>query len=585
MKNFNAPRPNHIHKVSRAFLPVFVIAAAAFSMPAHAQVENQTGIADPGRAAERLRDQLTIPQAAPNVEVKNLQLQKAPSGADKIKFKFGGLRIEGDSVYTETQLAPMYQSMIGQQVSLADIYDLANKITAKYRNDGYILTQAVVPPQTIESGIARLQVVEGFVDRVVVQPGAGEGEHAIKTIKDFAGMISKSKPLNIRQLERQLLIINDLPGVRARSILSPSRTVPGAADLTIITERKQYDALASVDNYGSRYLGPIQFGGAATLNSILGLNEAITGQVVMAHDSDSKELGYASLQYEMPVGPYGTRVSLLGSTTHTTPGYDLEEFDVVGRSNLLSLKATHPFIRTRAETLTGRALFDWKNVSSQNNLEDTRHDRLRVARIGAEYQFLDRLFGAGANAADFEVSRGLDIMGSSDEGDLNMTRSEANPQATKANLDVQRLQRIIDNINLLIEGRGQIASDPLLSSEEFSIGGFSSGRGYDPSEITGDDGISGRLEAQFTNPFPFKSVYYDKYQLFAAYDIGKVWNQDATNSADKIDSLASVSLGVKFDFVNDYEGGLAVAFPVTKSVEAWGPDHDPRFYFNLNKRF
>lgn len=563
-----------------------LLAAALVALPSQvsAQVGEATGIAEPGRAQERFRQEMIIPREAPDISVSGIALQRAPEGAQEVIFKLGGIEIEGATAFGEKALAKFYEGRIGTEVSLADVYGIANQMSLAYHNDGYVLTQVVVPPQTIESGVVRLQVVEGFIDKITVQPAEGEGRHAIETIKRYAAQISKSKPLNVRSLERQLLLINDLPGVRARCVLGPSKTTQGAADILIIVERKPYDAQLSVDDYGSRYLGPIQWGAAGTLNSPFGLNDAITGQVSMAHDSDSRELGFASAGYEMPVGDYGTKASISVSTTHTTPGFDLEQFNVRGRSNLVSLKATHPFIRNRSENLIGHVLFDWRNVASQNDLETTRHDFIRQIRAGAQYEFLDWLLGVGSNVVDFEISKGVNVLGSSQQGDANMTRNLADPEATKAVLDVQSLRRITPDINLLVEGHGQMSTDALLSSEEFAVGGWSLGRGYDPSEITGDDGISGRLELQWTNPGQLHSVYYERYQAYGFYDIGSVWNADATTSADGRNSLASTGLGVRFNFVQNVQGDIAVAFPLTETVRTQGNKH-PKLYFSLNKKF
>ena len=552
---------------------------------AQAQLQNQTGIAEPGRVQKQLLNQFQIPQSSPEVSVKTLALPSAPKGAENVKFKFGGLKIEGGTIYTDAQLAAVYKDKIGSEISLADVYGIANQITLKYRNDGYVLTQVVVPPQTIEHGLPRLQVVEGFVDHVVVQSEDKESAFSLDQIKKYASEIQKTKPVNIDNLERQLLIINDLPGVKARSILSPSAATPGGADLLILVKRKAYDALVSVDDYGSRYLGPDQWAVAGTLNSILGLNEAITGQAIIAQDpGDNRELAFGSLKYEMPVGPWGTKVSILGSMTNTTPGYNLEQFDVLGKSNLITLEATQPFIRTRAESLTGRVLFDWRDVDSKNNIEATRKDRVRALRVGAQYQSLDRLFGAGANVFDVEISHGLNVLGGSDSGDANLSRPDGDPEFYKFNADRQRLQRITDSLNLSLDAKAQMSNAAQLSSEEFALGGIGSVRGFDPSEVTGDDGVSGSAELQWKNPFTVPTTYIQKYQLYTFYETGTVWNDDATTPADRRQSLVSAGFGTRFNFISGINGDFALAFPLNQDVQTQGNKH-PKVYFSLSKKF
>ena len=563
-----------------------VSAAVLLISPAIAQVDQQTGIADPSRAGEELRQPDLTPQVAPEVKVKQAAPLNAPAGAENVKFTLNAIKFNGVSVYSDAQLQSVFADKIGQTISLADVYTIANQLTLKYRNDGYVLTQVVVPPQEISGGTPTLRVVEGYVQNITIQKEDPNAPLDMANIESYASQIAKGGPLNARDLERELLIINDLPGVNARSILSPS-TTPGAADMAIIVSHDPFDGLLSLDNYGSRYLGPVQIGAAGTLNSILGQNEAITAQLVMAPQS-WYELGYASAGYSQPVGKYGTKIHFNTSVTDTDPGYDLKQFEVEGRSYLINVGATHPFIRSRSENLYGRLNFDWRRVKSENNIEETRRDRISALRLGARYEFIDTLIGAAANTVDMEVSKGLGILGASDEGDANMTRAFGDPQATKLEVEIQRLQRVTDSVNIMLAGRGQLASNALLSSEEFSVGGINSGRGYDPSEVTGDQGISGKVELQWNDPYSFESSFMESYQLFGFYDVGRVWNDDATTASQKRDSVASVGAGVRFDLPYEVDAGFAVAFPLTRPVQTQGGDgheRDPKFYFNLSKKF
>jgi hemolysin activation/secretion protein len=568
-----------LRKISLAGISLLALTAA----PAMAQVGDATGIADPAKVGEQLRQPSMTPSVTPDIRVGDMKAQGVPAGAEKIKFTLNSLNFSGVSAYDSAQLEGMYADKIGQTITLADLYGIANQVMLRYRNDGYILTQVVVPPQEISGGNAKLQVVEGFVNNISVRKADDAAPINIADIESYAAQISTGGPLNVKDLERQLLIINDLPGVTARSVLSPSRTTAGAADMEIILDYDPVDAMLSIDNFGSRYLGDVQLGAAATLNSMLGRNEAISAQLVVAPDN-WYELAYGSLRYEEPVGIYGTKMHVMASATDTEPGYDLEQFDVQGRSYLLNVGVTHPFIRSRSQNLYGRLDFDWRRVKSENNVEDTRRDRLSVLRAGGRYEFVDTFITAGANMIDLELSKGIDILGASDEGDDNMTRSEGDPQFTKLELEIQRLQRVTSNVNLLLSGRGQLASDALLSSEEFSVGGINSGRGFDPSEISGDEGISGRVELQWKDPVALDRKYVDTYQLYSFYDIGRVWNDDATTSSQKRDSLASVGGGVRFDLPQEFDAGFAVAFPLTREPQT-ANDYDPKFYFNLSKKF
>jgi len=575
-----------IHFMRCVSAGAIIAASITFSPSAHAQLGNQSTIADPGRASQELgnKPQLQPEQATPNITVKTPEPLNAPKGAEKVTFVLKGIQIDGNTIYSDDQLSALYQDRIGTKQSLADVYTIANQIMLKYRNAGYILTQVVVPPQEIGGdGVAKLRVVEGFINKITLQKSNANASVDMANIQHYADQIKTGTALNVKDLERELLIINDLPGVTARSILSPS-DVTGGADMLIVVDYDSIDGLVSLDNYGSRYLGPTQGTVAGTLNSWLGMNEAITAQAVLAPINSARELAYGALSYEQPIGTWGTKFHVTGSVTDTDPGWDLQQFDVRGHAWDADIGLTHPFIRSRNENLLGRLNLDWRKVKSSNNIEDTRTDRIVSLRAGGRYEFLDQLLGIAANTVDVEVSKGLSLFGTSEEGDANMSRALADPQATKMEAEIQRLQRITGSVNLLLAARGQWASNALLSSEEFGIGGINGGRGYDPSEVTGDEGIAGKVELQWKDPVKFDTNFLESYQLYTFYDVGTVWNDDATTSAFKRDSIASVGLGIRFDLPFDVEGGLAVAKPLTREV-ATQSDKDPKVYFNLSKRF
>ena len=556
-----------------------VITAA---VPSFAQVEDALETADPSRIEQELLQTDDLPELSNSIEITRPDDIKAPENAENITFILDTLQIDGVGVYEADDIDYLYRDQLGGTVSLADIYAIANAMTVKYRSDGYILTQVVVPPQKIKHGRVKLKVVEGFIDAINVEGDLTAREADL--INRYADNLRTDNILNAKSLERYLLLINDLPGLTARSVLSPSPTTAGASDITIIVERDKYEGEIGFNNHGSRYLGRYQASYVGSHNSVFGLNERIGTQFVISGDKErTDELLFGSVVYEQPISRFGSTIRLLASITNTEPGSTLDDFDVKGNSKFFSASVLHPFIRSRTMNFTGRASFDMRNVESKNNLEpDNRRDHIRAARLGTTFQFMDTLFGAGVNALDLEVSQGLDVFGASDNGDANLTRTNGNPHFTKAEIQLQRLQRLTNNLNLFMMTQGQWASTALLSSEEFGVGGQNIGRGYDPSEIVGEDGVAGKVELQWNEPKQIK--YIDHYQLFGFYDIGRVWNQDATTSAGKRESIASAGLGFRADITEKTQAGFSLAFPLTRQVDVTN-DEDVRYFFNVTHKF
>lgn len=149
-------------------------------------------------------------------------------------------------MYTADALRGTYASLIGKEVTLADIYTVAGKLTTRYRNDGFILSQVVVPAQTVDGGVVRLEAIEGHV----------AGVRFTQTILEHANKIKASRPLTAAVLERYLLLINDLPVVFARGVLASSKSQQGASDLVIQVTPRIFSAGLSIDNRGTRSMGP-----------------------------------------------------------------------------------------------------------------------------------------------------------------------------------------------------------------------------------------------------------------------------------------------------------------------------------------
>lgn len=579
-----APHSHALRKLTLCAAAALLVYTLGTGNTAQAQIPQAAkDIADPSRIDEQFRTPDVDFQVGPSIEVREADVEKAPAGAEKVTLTLKDLQISGASVYTRDYLKSFYADKLGTTVSLADIYAIAARLTKLYRDDDYAISRVVVPVQTIDkkTGVIKLEVVEGFINKVTLQ-GEDKGVE-FKRIRQYVKKIQGVQPLNIKDLERVLLLINDLPGVEARAIMAQSDNVAKASDLTLVVSRKKWDGLVSYDTHGSRYLGPHQFIGASSFNSWLGLNERVTFQGAYAPDSDfDPELIYGSAYFEQPINKHGSWLKVFLSKTNTKPGFDLERFDVQGNSTYGEIKLVHPIIRTRNFNWYSDLAFDWRNADSENNIELTRKDRIRALRLGTNVEFLDTLFKAGVNTMSLKYSRGLNVFGASEKGNPNLSRQFGDPEFSKFEVEFQRLQRLTNKWNILAAVKGQLTNGAQLSSEEFGVGGVNIGRSFDSSEIVGDEGYAGKVELQWRTPY--KVPLFDTYQLYGFYDFGRVWNDDATTNDLKRESLASAGVGLNGTINEKTKLGVILAYPLTRDVQTQRDD-DPRFYFSVSRAF
>lgn len=536
----------------------------------------RTSSAEPARMQEQLR----IEEPRPDVGGAPVIIMQDDHGKDMkmgqgVSFTLKSVTLQNATVFTPEHLKRLYADKIGQKVTLKDLYDLAATITAEYRNAGFILSRAVVPKQRIHDGAVTLQVVEGFVDQVVV-----EGENTNSSlIRAYADKIKNSHPLNTATLERYLLLIQDLPGVTARAVLRPSATVPGASDVVISVSEKKVDGSVSADNRSTRYLGPYEGGVTANLNNLLGVYDRT--QLRGTVSADPSELQFFQVSHDEQIGTEGTKATVTAAHTRTRPSFRLEAFSIDGEDTLVSASVLHPFIRSRQSNLFGNASFDIRRTSSSSFDVPLYDDRLKVGRLGGSYDFVDRF--TGVTRFDGQLSKGFgwDV----DSGSGLRSRNNGRPSFWKANAQVNRLQTISGPFAFQLSGEGQLASAALLSAEQFGLGGQQFLSAYDPSEVTGDSGIAGRGELQYNQSDVFR--YLAAYQLYTFYDIGKVWTRNPSAGLKSSVSLASAGAGVRFNISAPLSGSFEVALPLTKDVNANRPNHgdDARAFFSLAYRF
>ncbi|MBT3515791.1 MAG: ShlB/FhaC/HecB family hemolysin secretion/activation protein [Nitrospina sp.] len=499
----------------------------------------------------------------------------SPKDLKGVNFIFKRLFIQGTTIYGKRTLKPFYSKYLNKKTSLKDIYEIAQTITNKYRNDGYILSKAIVPPQKINNGVVYLKIVEGYIDKINLQ-GPIRGPR--KLINQYRKKILKSRPLRALDLERYLLLIDDLPGVTAKSVLTPSEDKPNATTMTLILSDKAFEGHVGTDNRGSKFNGPYEFSGDLTANSLLGDHSRTGLQGVIT--SQTEELLFLNAFYDLPIGQEGTRLFFSGSASDSEPGSSLKQFNINGDSRSVTLRLTHPFLRSRGKNLTGHLGFGGRNSTTKILGSVDSEDRLRVINMGVSYDYADEY--KGVNLIRFNLSQGLNIFDATKSGSPNLSRSLGRSDFTKLAGSAMRVQNLAPSWNLLVASSWQYSFDKLLASEEFGVGGSQYGRAYDSSEITGDHGIAFKVELQ--KAFRPAWDYLSDFQLYSFLDYGSVWNKVQTSTGAKRQDLTSIGLGMRFNVTDSISGYLEMNKPVSDNVAAEG-NKDSRLFFSLSNRF
>ncbi len=490
---------------------------------------------------------------------------------DLREVRFDGLKTISPEILRES-----WSSYVGQKVPIATVCEIRDRAATILRGQGY-LAAVQVPPQRIENGVVRFDVLLAKLTGFQVRGAAGKSEAIISR---YLRAIQDQPVFNIRFAERYLLLAQDLPGFDVRLTLRPAGTVPGEVIGEVQVVRTPVEVNFAAQNYGSQEVGRIGGIVQARFNGIFGIGDRTTIGVFSTHDFREQQVVQAA--QEVRVGGEGLTLGAEFSYAWTKPtlggGIFLASETFVG-----SFTARYPLIRRQASNLVIGGGLDVINQSSTfNGLPFTR-DRLRVPFLRVDYDAIDAQsfvsttgyspgeprwrFGLG-----FELRHGIDALGASPDcrttiaaciavGVTPPSRLTADPSAFVSRANAMAEFRPTPRLGFSIATRLQYSPSTLLSYEQFSAGNYTIGRGFDPGTLIGDSGVGLRGEASFGSLVP-KSRKSFAVQAYGFIDAAWVWSHDTVPGLADPQTLQSAGGGVRVAFGDRFllDAGVAVPF-------------------------
>jgi hemolysin activation/secretion protein len=544
------------------FLAAFALADAGLSA---ARAQQSPDLSNIDRRIKEREQRLLPKEGAP---LPDLGRAKVPAEA-VTAFTLSGVVIEGATAIEPARFAPLYEEFLATTVGSTEVSEILRRITQLYQDEGYFLTTAEAPPQAITAGVMRVRVIEGRISRFSVTGDESKRD----LVGRYAHTVLGERPSRLDTVERALLLMEDLPGITVTPNLVPIGGGTGEYELVARIDAKLVDASVQADNRGTPEVGRLQGFLNGALNDALGFGESISANFATV-PTQPEELLYGAASVAVPVGNAGTYVSALGAYGAVDPGSTKAAVDSEIRIAQFLGRIWHPLLRSRQQSLWLSGTFDYRNFREQQFDDTVISDRLRTFRAAATYGLTDGF--NGDNQVKLEVSQGIDFLGASDPGSPTLSRPDGRSDFTKLTGAVIRVQKITDRIGLQLGVAGQWSADPLLSYEEFSLGGEQFGRAYDYGEVTGDDGIAGSGELRYGDAT--KWPWLNEYQVYGFYDIGAVWN-DQPDGGSTRDSLTSAGGGLRLMLTNHLRATFEAAKPLTRTVQTTD-DKDWRFFFS-----
>lgn len=501
-------------------------------------------------------------------------------GTDDVTFEIKGFAVEGNTLLSTDQLKNVLIPFVGPKKTAQDVEKGRDALERLYHEAGYPTVLVNIPEQSVEQGVVRLQVVESKVRRVRV---TGNRYFTMEKILNDLPSFAPGEILYIPRVQEELNQVN-----RSRDLKVSPLLIPGKELGTIDVELKVEDRLP--------LHGSLELNNRATHDTTdLRLNASVSYDNLWQKDHS------VSLQYQ--TSPEKTKEVEALAFSYVLPS-PLEH------NHILALYA----IRSDSETAFGSGF----NVVGKGTIVGGRYviplppkDRYgHNLTVGLDYKDFDEDLGMGTGEALYtpitylpfsfsyssslpdatgvtQFSAGLNMAFRSlvtDQREFEIKRFKATGNYLYLTAGVERNQKLPFNLGLFVKLDGQIASQPLISNEQYVAGGMESVRGYKENEEAGDDAIHGTVELSgpdLGDLFKIRDFFTLTPYLF--YDVAALRVQDPLPGEDGNATIQGTGAGVRGTIWKGFEYEAAWAIPLENSNRI--DSGDWRTYFVVKYSF
>jgi len=495
--------------------------------------------------------------------------------------------IDGNTKLDQETIESAVYPYLGPQRTREDVEAARGALEHAYQERGYQSVVVEIPPQTVTTGIVKLHVVEAPVGRVRV---VGSQYYLPSTIKQQLPAFAPGQVPNLQEAQTELNEINRLPGRRVTPTLKPGQT-PGTIDVDLhVKDQLPLHASAEVNNDHSPNTDPLrtvatvhydnlwQAGQSASFTWLRAPQNVHSGQVFSA--------SYLAPIWDSPwnIMAYGYQsnsdVNTLGGTNVLGNGY------TIGLRGVLQLPSFDSFSHSLSFGVDFKHFLEGVTLGTSGSMINVGYWPLTAAY---NLEWLTPLIEMTSSTTLVLGTRGL----GSPPAEFENNRAFARADFVHLGTDVTyKVQLPFESLGVF-RIAGQIASEPLLSSEQFAAGGLTSVRGYLQSEIVGDDGIlgSGELRSPSFAKFVDSEAQdwldvdpmIDDWRVYGFSDVGRVWILGALPGQTDNFALESIGAGTRIAALGRLTGLVDVALPLRSGPST--PAKKPRVSFSVKSEF
>jgi hemolysin activation/secretion protein len=395
--------------------------------------------------------------------------------------KIEKINILNMTVFDEDDFEDLIEPYLNKCNGLKNLSNLKDKISNKYIDKGYVTSRAFFKLQDLSDGVIDIEVIEGKIEKII-----NENINTSNLYTSYDGKI-----LNLRDLE---VVIQQAERLHSQNL--DLQLIPGTkVGYTIVkivnnSNVKPYFGNIGINNYGTKKTGRYQiynnfnYENLFGINDILELNINSTNNILKNNDNT---LG-TSLNYSFPYDRFLFNFFYNYSNYKQINSDEFNDlFQSDGNNDSLGLDISYKLYHSLKHTL--ELLLNCQKKETENLLNDVRLDLQSYSStslgLGIKHSYKGDSFDYYSK---FLINQGLS--GESDE----YAKQEIDFTKYVLDLGFNKYFDTSNNLKYNFYLRGQSSNNNLFGTEEISIGGVYSVRGFNNTGLSGNRGFYSRNE-------------------------------------------------------------------------------------------
>jgi hemolysin activation/secretion protein len=525
----------------------------------------QQTIPTPSESTPRLPPQLpTSPQ--PQLQIPNFSQPSRNSLPTEARFLIEKIKVQGNTVL-QAEIDQLIQRFEHKKVTLEDLIKLRSQITQLYVKNGYITSGAFLPTnQNLSDGVVEIQIVEGELERIEI----GGLKHLRENyVRSRLGRIGKT-PLKRQEIEQALQLLQLDPLIEKVNAELTVGTTPARNILLVnLKETPRFEAGITVNNYRSPSIGSEQVELQIADKNLLGFGDRLGASYGI-----TEGLNVYNISYDLPVNANNGTINLsFDNGDSQIVEAEFKDLNIDSDIQTYSIGFRQPVVRSpntefalglaldlrRSHTFYNEEPFDFTpgSQNGESNVTVLRLSQDWVARNTRRVLAFRSQFNIGLDAVD-----------------ATNNDTEADGVFFSWLGQFQWLQQLSPKTLLLTRVYAQFTPDPLLSLEQFSLGGIDTVRGYRQNQIVADNGIFGSIEYRISLTSDPQTLYFTPF-----FDFGTAWSDEELDLDPS--TLASLGVGLDWQVISNLSLLVDYGIPLIESNNEGNTLQDNGLYFSI----